>query len=101
MRSYGAWRDEKALPDTVHYHIDELLKCRIEPELLKKMLNLHENEEDQTQTKISVCACGGKDSRRADFDQVSFQLSMFMWLDRFYFRWFENSIIIDFQPSKV
>ena len=43
-----------------------------EPELLKKMLNLHENEEDQTQTKISVCACGGKDSRRTDFDQVSF-----------------------------
>ena len=80
MRSYGDWRDEKALPDTVHYHIDELLKCRIEPELLKKMLNLHENDEDQTQTKISVCTCGGKDGRRTDFDQVSFQLSNCMSL---------------------
>ena len=76
MRSYGTWRDEKALPDTVHYHIDELLKCRIEPELLKKMLNLHENENDQIENKISICSCGGKNGNRNDFDQVRFQFKL-------------------------
>ena len=75
MRSYGAWRDEKALPETVHYHIDELLKCRIEPELLKKMLNLHENEQDQTETKSLGCSCGRKDGNRSEFDQVSILIS--------------------------
>ena len=47
MRNYGSWVEEKDLPPSIIYHIEELLKCRISQQLLKQMLNL-------------VCFCEGK-----------------------------------------